>query len=135
MRLCVYVCSGGGNFYVHGNYMRACVCERETGGYFPLELNSMGLEKINTGQAVSVELVLVIGQVPRDSQLWQQVCVPFTRFWLESAMCLFVFVIILLFSWKLTLALTANRSSPGHCPGHQAEDMEEILLSLEASSG
>ena len=43
------------------------MCERETGGNFPLELNSMGLEKIKAGQVVSIELVLGIGQVPRDS--------------------------------------------------------------------
>lgn len=42
------------------------------------------------------------------------------------------FVIILLFSWKLHTGINrANRSSPDHCPGHQDEDMEEILLSME----
>lgn len=97
----------------------------------------MGLEEIHTGQAVFIELVLGIGQVPRDSQLLAA-CVSFTRFWLESAMCLlnlflfFFFVIILLFSWKLHTGINrANRSSPDRCPGHQDEDMEEILLSLE----
>lgn len=71
MHVCVCVSAGGGNFHMHGYYMSACVCvrERETGGNFPLELNSMGLEKINAGQVVSIKLVLGIGQVPRDSQL------------------------------------------------------------------
>ena len=38
-------------------------------GHFPLELNNMGLEERHTGQAVSTEQVLGIGQAPRDSQL------------------------------------------------------------------
>lgn len=45
---------------------------------------------------------------------------------------IFFFVIILLFSWKLHTGINrANRSSPDRCPGHQDEDMEEILLSME----
>lgn len=45
---------------------------------------------------------------------------------------LYFFVIILLFSWKLHTGINrANRSSPDRCPGHQDEDMEEILLSME----
>lgn len=38
-------------------------------GHFPLELNNMGLEERDTGQAVSIEQVLGIGQAPQDSQL------------------------------------------------------------------
>lgn len=45
---------------------------------------------------------------------------------------LFFLVIILLFSWKLHTGINrANGGSPGHCPRHQDEDMEEILLSME----
>lgn len=45
---------------------------------------------------------------------------------------IFFFVIILLFSWKLHTGINrANRSSPDRGPGHQDEDMEEILLSME----
>ena len=50
-----------------------CVCAHESicvsVGHFPLELNNMGLEERDTGQAVSIEQVLGIGQAPRDSQL------------------------------------------------------------------
>lgn len=68
---------------------------RETGGNFPLELSSMGLEEINTGQEVSIELVLGIGQVPRDSQLLAaSVCVIHTTLAGECNVSFkFVFVI------------------------------------------
>lgn len=96
------------------------MCERETGGNFPLELNSMGLEKINAGQVVSIELVLSIGQVPRDSQLLAaSMCVIHTILAGECNVSFkFVFVIILLFSWKLHTGISrSNRSSPGQHPG------------------
>lgn len=76
---------------------------------FPLELNSMGLEKMNTGQAESIELVLDIGQVPRDSRLLAAnvyVIHTYRSGW--RVQCVF-FVIILLFSWKLHTGI--NRSS------------------------
>lgn len=68
---------------------------RETGGNFPLELSSMGLEETNTGQEVSTELVLGIGQVPRDSQLLAaSVCVIHTTLAGECNVSFkFVFVI------------------------------------------
>lgn len=76
-----------GHFHEHGKFMSAYVCVRRKRLVVILHLNSMGLERMSTGQAVSIELVLGIGQVPRDAQLLTT-CVSFTRFWLESAMCL-----------------------------------------------
>lgn len=55
---------------------RECICASV--GH-PLELNNMGLEERDTGQAVSIEQVLGIGQAPRTHSFWQQVHVLFTH--------------------------------------------------------
>ena len=61
-------------------------------GHFPLELNNMGLEERDTGQAVSIEQVLGIGQAPRDSQLLAaSVCVIHTHNFGWRVQCVFFF--------------------------------------------
>lgn len=103
------------------------VCVRDTGGNFPLELNSLGLEETNAGQAASTELVLGIGQVPRDSELLTaSMCVIHAILAGECNVSFkFVFVSILLFSWKLHTGISiSNRSSLGQHPGTTMKDME-----------
>ena len=61
-------------------------------GHFPLELNNMGLEERDTGQAVSIEQVLGIGQAPRDSQLLAaSVCVIHTHNFGWRVQCVLTF--------------------------------------------
>lgn len=81
-------------------------------GHFPLELNNMGLEERDTGQAVSTEQVLGIGQAPRDSQLLAaSVCVTHTHNSGWRVQCVFFFFFFCNYFIKylvgnFTLALT-----------------------------
>lgn len=80
-------------------------------GHFPLELNNMGLEERDTGQAVSIEQVLGIGQAPRDSQLLAaSVCVIHMHNSGWRVQCVFFFLFCNYFIKYLvgnfTLALT-----------------------------
>lgn len=89
-------------------FTHACVCvrvqvhthPRVSVGNFPLELNNMGLEEKNIGQAVSIEKSLALGRPHGTRSFWQQVCVLFTRNSGWRVQCVFFFffflVIILL---------------------------------------